>query len=181
MNPGFIDNRSTTLKDELARVISSGDTVSVAASVFSMYAFDALREQLESVNEFRFIYTEPTFTKERTRKEQREFYIPRLAREQGLYGTGFEIKLRNELTQKAVSSECAQWIRRKARFRALKEKNEGGAPVTPSLTVSKADDTVSYLPIPEFTTSSLRSGRPSGTDGHLAARYGYLDGFSADI
>ena len=107
VNTAFIDNCTHILKDDLVEAIQAGDRMSVAASVFSMYAFDELRDQLESLDEFRFIYTEPTFAKERTKKEQREFYIPRLSREQGLYGTEFEIKLRNELTQKAVASE---WV-----------------------------------------------------------------------
>lgn len=63
-------------------------------------------------------------------KQEREFYIPRLAREKGLCGTQLEIRLRNELTQKSVASECARWIRRKAKFRipysARIEKKELG-------------------------------------------------------
>ena len=79
MDNAFFDNRTNILKDDLVRIIKEGDTVSVAASVFSMYAFNELREQLELLDEFRFIYTEPTFAKERAKKEQREFYIPRLS------------------------------------------------------------------------------------------------------
>ena len=96
-----------------------GDRVSVAAGVFSMYAYQELREQLEQVDEFRFIFTEQSFTKDRAPKQAREFYIPRLEREQGLCGTDFEIKLKNELAQKAVAQECANWIRRKAQFKAV--------------------------------------------------------------
>ncbi len=107
MDNAYFNNTTDILKDDLCEIIKSGDRLSVAASVFSMYAFDELRDQLESLDEFRFIYTQPTFAKERAKKEQREFYIPRQSREQGLYGTEFEIKLRNELTQKAVASECA--------------------------------------------------------------------------
>lgn len=65
-----------------------------------MYAYRELRKQLESAGSFRFIYTSKTFTEDATPKEQREFYIPRLEREQNLYGTPLEIRLRNELTQK---------------------------------------------------------------------------------
>ncbi len=165
MNSAFFDNCSSILKDELARVISEGDTISVAASVFSMYAYDALREQLEAAGEFRFIYTEPTFTKERSKKEQREFYIPRLSRERGLYGTGFEVRLRNELTQKAVSAECAHWIERKARFKALGKADEGTASVAQVLTVASQNDTVSYFTFQEFTTSMLGLGDHPVTTG----------------
>lgn len=155
MDNAFFDNRTSILKDDLIRVIEEGDTVSIAASVFSMYAFNELREQLESLDEFRFIYTEPTFAKEHAKKEQREFYIPRLSREQGLYGTEFEIKLRNELTQKAVASECASWIRKKARFRSA---TTGQAPVAPALTVSGKEDVSTYMPFQRFTVGELGVG-----------------------
>lgn len=61
-----------------------------------MYAYQELKKQLEQVDEFRFLFTLPTFIKERAEKEKREFYIPRLGRETSLYGTEFEIKLRKE-------------------------------------------------------------------------------------
>ena len=154
MDAAFFDNRTSILKDDLVRVIKEGDTVSVAASVFSMYAFNELREQLESVDEFRFIYTEPTFAKERAKKEQREFYIPRLSREQGLYGTEFEIKLRNELTQKAVASECASWIKSKARFKSSKS---GTAPVMYGLAV-EGEDVAAYLGVQSFSVGAFGVG-----------------------
>ena len=55
---------------------------------------------------------------EQTPKEAREFYIPRLSRERGICGTEFEVRLRNELTQRAIAKECADWLRRKATFRS---------------------------------------------------------------
>lgn len=103
MESAFFDNRSAIIKDDLVQRIEAGDRISVAASLFSMYAYRELREQLESVDEFRFIFTSQTFIKDRAKKEAREFYIPRLNREHGLFGTEFEIKLRNELTQKAIA------------------------------------------------------------------------------
>lgn len=122
MEPGYFDNRARIVKDDLVASIANGDRVAIASSVFSMYAYQELAEQLEGIEELRFIFTSQAFTKQRPPREKREFYIPRLAREQGLCGTEFEIKLRNELTQKAVALECADWIRRKARFRSF----EGG-------------------------------------------------------
>ena len=38
--------------------------------------------------------------------------------ERSLYTTEFEIKLRNELTQKATSRECADCIRKKVRLKS---------------------------------------------------------------
>lgn len=96
MTQGFIDNRTSLVKDDLVRTIREGDRISIAAASFSMYAYRELREQLEHAGAFRFIYTSKTFTEDATPKEQREFYIPRLEREQSLYGTPLEIRLRNE-------------------------------------------------------------------------------------
>lgn len=114
----ILDNISENARDDMAATISKSSKVSIAAACFSMYAYKELKKQLESVDEFRFIFTSPTFIKERESKEKREFYIPRMNRENSLYGTEFEIKLRNELTQKAVAKECAEWIRKKAIFKS---------------------------------------------------------------
>ena len=140
------------VKDDLVRTIREGDRISVASSLFSMYAYRELREQLESVGGFRFIFTSKSFVREKTPKEQREFYIPRLQREQGLYGTELEIRLRNELTQKAIAVECTEWIRRKqARFMSF--QNDNG--LSPFLGVQGEGGTTAYMPFQEFSTTQL--------------------------
>ncbi len=151
MQPDFFDNRARIVKDELMGSIDVGDRVAIAASVFSMYAYQELKQQLEGVAELRFIFTSQAFTQQRPPREKREFYIPRLNREQGLCGTDFEIRLRNELTQKAVATECADWIRRKARFRSF----EGEGRMNGFLDVDKAGDNVAYMPFDGFTTRKL--------------------------
>ncbi|MBR0202342.1 MAG: DEAD/DEAH box helicase family protein [Bacteroidaceae bacterium] len=127
--------------------MKSGSRLSIAASCFSIYAFQELKEALKDIKELRFIFTSPTFTTEKTPKQQREFYIPRLDRERTLYGSEFEVKLRNELTQKAIARECAEWIREKVCFKSNKtnEKMNG---------IINLDD-VSYYPIEGFTTVEL--------------------------
>ena len=42
----------------------------------------------------------------------------KLNRERSLYGTEFEIKLRNDMTQRAVARDCAEWLRRCATFKS---------------------------------------------------------------
>lgn len=152
MDSKFFDNRLNIVKDDLVKTITAGDSVSVAAASFSMYAYQELQEQLDSVDEFRFIFTSQAFTKKRASKEKREFYIPGLSRERNLFGTDLEIRLRNELTQKAIAQECANWIRAKAKFKSFEGDEDMGMT---ALTVSKPDDTVSYMPFQEFTTSEL--------------------------
>ena len=114
----IIDNITNTLKDDLQVTIKRGSKVSIAAACFSIYAYKELKKQLENIDELRFIFTSPTFTTEKASKAQREFYIPRISRESSLYGTEFEVKLRNELTQKAIAKECADWIRSKVTFKS---------------------------------------------------------------
>ena len=146
-----IDNISSILRDDLKETIRPKSKVSIAAACFSMYAFDNLKKQLESIDEFRFIFTSPTFITEKSEKQKREFYIPRLNREQSLYGTEFEIKLRNEMTQKAIAQECAEWIRRKARFKS----NTTGENMSGFMTVETASSDVAYMPLGGFTTVDI--------------------------
>ena len=96
----IIDNINNTLKEDLVKTLKAGSKVSIAASCFSIYAFQELKEQLSDISELRFIFTSPSFLKGKAEKQKREFYIPRLNRERDLYGSEFEIKLRNELSLK---------------------------------------------------------------------------------
>lgn len=147
----IIDNVNKTVKEDLQESIRRGSKMSVAAACFSMYAYQELKKQLEQVDEFSFIFTSPTFVKERAEKEKREFYIPRLNRESSLYGTEFEIKLRNEMTQRAIARECADWIRRKATFKS----NTTGENMGGFMTVASKEEQVAYMPINGFTTVDL--------------------------
>lgn len=116
-----------------------------------MYAYQELRTQLASVEEFRFLFTSPTFIREKAAKEKREFYIPRVSRETSLYGTEFEVRLRNEMTQRAIAKECADWIRAKTRFKS----NTGGEQMPGFMTVSSAEKQSVYVPMSGFTTVDL--------------------------
>ena len=143
----LINNINKTLRDDLTAQIQSGSRLSIAASCFSIYAFQELKEALKDIKELRFIFTSPTFTTEKTPKQQREFYIPRLDRERTLYGSEFEVKLRNELTQKAIARECAEWIREKACFKSNKTNEQMMGFINL--------DNISYSPIYGFTTVDL--------------------------
>ena len=108
----LIDNVNEVLGDDLKQEITPGSKVRIAASTFSIFAFEALRKELEQVGELEFIFTAPslvtTKATDRLRKERREFFIPNGGRpESSLYGSEFEIRLRNKLTQRAIARECA--------------------------------------------------------------------------
>ena len=143
----LIDNINRTLKDDFLKEIGKGSKLSIASSCFSIYAFEELKAQLKNIQELRFIFTSPTFVTEKANKQKREFYIPRLNRERNLYGSEFEIKLRNELSQKAIAKECAEWIRKKACFKS----NRTGEHMMGFATI----DEKAYMPITGFTTVEL--------------------------
>lgn len=147
----LFDNVVKTVKDDLLDKIRRGSRVSVAAACFSIYAFNELRKQLEGCEELRFIFTSPTFVAENSDKGLKEFYIQRLHREKSLYGTEFELRLRNELKQRVVARECAEWIRRKVKFKSNVTR-EG---MNNFLSVKNPEETFTYTPINTFTTVDL--------------------------
>lgn len=107
----IFDNKTSIVRDDLIKTISKGDKISITASYFSIYAFEALKAQLTNCDEIRFIFSSPTFVKESTQKAKREFFIPKLEREKNLYGTEFEVRLRNELTQKKLQRNVVNGLK----------------------------------------------------------------------
>ncbi len=151
MEQTTFDNRTSIVYDDMVARLKASDKVAVAAAYFSMYGFEELRSQLEACEEFRFIYTEPTYLKDQVDKQEREFYIPRLKREKSIYGTEFEIKLRNELTQKAIAKECVEWIKKKAKFKSF-NISQG---MQPFFGIENADGQFVYFPFDGLTTTGL--------------------------
>ena len=147
----IINNIDRLLGDDLKNVIEKDSKVSIAASYFSIYAYEALREELDQIKELKFIFNSPTFIKDKIEKEKREFYIPKRNREKSIYGTEFEIKLKNELMQKSIARECSDWIRKKAIFKS--NKTHGHLPSFINIENGKQQTT--YMPIQGLSTIDL--------------------------
>lgn len=170
--PKQFNNITERVIDDLRQTLSAGNSqISIAAASFSIYAYEALKEELEKVDSINFIFTSPTFTTDKTEKQKREFYIPKLNRERSLFGSDFEIRLRNQLTQRAIARECADWIRRKVRFKT----NVTHGSMNSFLHVRNGDETYTYMPFNEFTTTELGLDRGNnicpmvvGMPGHSA-------------
>ncbi|AGP31779.1 helicase-related protein [Corynebacterium terpenotabidum] len=147
-----INNVTDLLGDDLKVEITPGSKVRIAASTFSIFAFEALRDELEKIDELEFIFTSPSFVTEdvtgKLRKERRQFFIPAGHVESSIVGSEFEIRLRNKLTQKAIARECADWVRRKVTFRS----STTGHPIQQ---LAGVDDRAAYFPIQGFTTTDL--------------------------
>lgn len=155
----IFNNTTKIIKEDLEKNIMKDSRISIAAACFSMYAFQELKNQLSQIKSFRFIFTSPTFITEKTAKEKREFYIPRIEREKSIHGSRFEVKLRNELTQKAIAKECAEWVREKVTFKSnITNESMGGF-----MNIEHSKDTVTYMPINGFTTVDIGCERGNNT------------------
>jgi SNF2 family DNA or RNA helicase len=147
----IFNNTTKIVKDDLVNEITPGSRISIAAAYFSIYAYQELKTQLKHIESLEFIFTSPTFVTEKFPKERREFYIPRLKRETSIYGTEFELKLRNELTQKSIARECAEWIRQKVTFKSNStQDNMGGF-----INVQSNEKQITYMPLNGFTTVDI--------------------------
>lgn len=151
----IIDNINHLLGDSIKDMLKPNARLRIAAASFSMYAYEALKTELETIDSLEFIFTAPTFVpnevSDRIKKEQREFHIPKAGRERDFYGTEFEIQLKNKLTQRAIARECADWIRRKAVFRS----NHTRSPMQQFACVENSADAAVYMPLHGFTAVDL--------------------------
>ncbi|MFV0344752.1 MAG: helicase-related protein [Bacteroidales bacterium] len=149
----LIDNVNILLGDDLRETITKGSKLSIAASTFSIYAFEALKKELCNIEELRFIFSSPTFMEEEFQKESRKFYIPHIIRESELCGGEFELRLMNQLNQRAIAKECSRWVKEKVVFKSNKHNNQA---LHGMIHVKRnKEDEDAYSNISGFTSSDL--------------------------
>lgn len=100
--------------DFLREYIQSGSKLSVVSAYFTIYAYDALKEKLNGVEQLRFLFGEPRFvtTIDPDRNVSKSFII----QDDGL-------QLSNHLEQKRIAKECADWIGEKVEIRSVLRSN----------------------------------------------------------
>ncbi|ACB83959.1 helicase-related protein [Natranaerobius thermophilus] len=148
----MLDNkRNGKVGEELKKNIKKGSKLSVISAYFTIYAFKELYNELKKVDEMRFIFTEPSFTKDKQEEIKRQYFIDR-STESKLSGNEFEIKKRNELNQAYIAKECAEWIKNKAEMKSLKEKNPAHQRL---IFLENPDDNLSINGTVDFTADGL--------------------------
>jgi len=149
----LIDNVNNRLADDLKASVRKGGRLSIAASSFSIYAFEALKKELEKIEDLRFIFTSPTFIEENFKKEVPRFFIPHLFKEADLCGGEFELRLKNQLNQRAIARECSRWVREKVTFKSNKHLDRA----IPGIIHLKnsLEEEFAYSGVSSFTTADL--------------------------
>lgn len=109
------DNYKTgRVGDFLVENIKESPKLSIVTAYFTIYAYQALKEQLDNIEHLRLLYGEPSFIKELdpNKKEAKVFGIEES-----------KIGLSNRLSQKALARQCSDWIREKVDIKSFRESN----------------------------------------------------------
>ena len=57
----IIDNKIETLGENLKQNIHKNADLEICASIFSMYGYKYLKKELDNIDHFKFIFTDPAF------------------------------------------------------------------------------------------------------------------------
>lgn len=90
--------------------------VSIVSAYFTIYAYNRLKDQLNSINGLRFLFGEPAFIKslDPSKTNKRDFKI---VDENLVIPTG------SRLSQKSIAKECSEWIKEKVEIKSMVKPN----------------------------------------------------------
>ena len=152
-SPKTLNNKNQdTVYDELKKYIKFNSRLSVISGYFSIYAYHELKEKLDNIDNMRFIFTEPSFIKNKSNTETREYEINKT--EKGIFGNEYELKLKNEMTQSAVTRECAEWIEKKVEVKSYIKSNLATTRMIHVENLSD-EDNISITGTVDFTSDGL--------------------------
>ncbi|WP_243455127.1 helicase-related protein [Meiothermus sp. CFH 77666] len=107
------DNHSRgSVGDFLREKIRPGSEMAVVSAFFTIYAYEALRAQLDSISSMRFLFGEPNFVRTLDPSKQ---HAPNVRIEQDT------LELEQQLKQSRVARLCADWIKDKVEVRSIKK------------------------------------------------------------
>ncbi len=112
MTTGIRDNHKRGNVGKFLRErIRSGSRLSFVSAYFTIYAYQKLKDELDSIDTLRFLFGEPSFIRslDPEKNDKKSFDIE----DSGL-------QLANRLEQKQVARDCADWIQRKVEVRSVK-------------------------------------------------------------
>lgn len=146
------NNKTDKVGEDLKKNIGRESKLQIAAGIFSIYGFEALRTELKKIESLNFIFTDPTFIElDKKKREQKQFQLNANVRQKSIGGTEFEINLKNELKGKAIAKECKKWIEQKVRFKT----NIGNKYIQPHVTLVNNEINFVYMGINEFSSAGF--------------------------
>jgi SNF2 family DNA or RNA helicase len=96
----------------LQEQIKPGSKLSIVSAFFTIYAYQQLKEKLDSIDHLRFLFGDPSFLKN-IDPDKTNF------REYQIVDKMLTIPLDKRLSQKRTAKECAQWIMEKVDIRSM--------------------------------------------------------------
>ncbi len=146
------NNKTDKVGDDFKKDISRESKLQVAAGIFSIYGFEALKVELKKIDKLNFIFTDPTFIElDKKNRERKEFQINSSFIQKAISGTEFEINLKNELKGRAIAKECKKWIEQKVAFKT----NTGNKYIQPHITLINKENSYVYMGINEFSSAGF--------------------------
>ncbi len=115
LKSGIRDNRTRgKVAEFLKEKATSGSRLSVVSAYFTIYAYEALKDNLDQIEHLRFLFGEPRFVRslDPNKVDKKAYKIE----DNGL-------KLSNRLKQKPVARRCAEWIREKVEIKSIRQAN----------------------------------------------------------
>ena len=116
ISSGIRDNRTDrgSVADYLREKIQEGSELSIVSAYFTIYAYAALKGELDQIGHLRFLFGEPRFVKslDPEKTDKKAYKI-----EDG------DLRISNRLEQRRIAKECAEWIQQKVEIRSVRQAN----------------------------------------------------------
>lgn len=142
----LIDNKNNAnIGNNLKEHIQQNAKLSIISGLFSIYAFDALKTELDKIESVRLLLSSTT---------AEDFNI-------SLTGDDNETRLRNKLNQSKIAKECANWIASKSQINITKRS---GAVTQTLYHVANDNNSLAIQGSSHFTTAGLGYTESSSFD-----------------
>lgn len=111
---GIRDNKEYgSVGDFLKEVIKEGSELSVVSAYFTIFAYYALNQQLDSIKEMKFLFGEPTFINSQN-ADVRKYQIE---------DDSIVISPTEKFSQKRIATKCSEWIKNKVEIKSIVKPN----------------------------------------------------------
>ncbi|GLX87003.1 helicase [Thalassotalea loyana] len=110
----IIDNKTKKLHEDLNQHIKAGNKLSILTGLFSLYAFDELKTELNSLEQCRILFSQ--FKGFSVTQDSNTSPFGELT------GTKFETRYRNKLNQQSLAKDFAKWLEDKADIKLVKQQ-----------------------------------------------------------